>query len=85
MQDNPNSDLRHLHEPSLAAEYKAIEAEFPGWHIWATAENTYAVRSRPGWCGCTVYAADVPGIRTAIAEQIHEWALLEARRAWAAA
>ena len=75
MQDNPNSDLRQPHWSPADGEYKAIEAEFPGWHVWGTAENTYAVRSRPGWCGCTVYAPDAAGIRDAIAEQLREWEL----------
>jgi len=87
-------DLRHLHEPPVSAELRAIEAAWPGWHVWlGDLGNAYATRSRPGWCGVTVYAPTPQLVIIEIALQEREWVAADAREArrqqarhgWAAA
>lgn len=67
--------------PSLSDEMRAVEAEFPGWHlftsntgrIWAcTCKNCY------GGSGSTLDAQTPQEMRRVIAREIREWAQVAA-------
>ena len=64
--------------PSLSDEMRAVEREFPGWHLFASdAGRIWACTNKNcgGGCGTTLDAETPQEMRRVIAQQIHEWAV----------